>query len=60
MENFSINLKEHATKIINHEKKETTPLTNKEKKYLASIKFVIYAKKDLLLMMIMTRKNTIK
>ena len=32
MKNFCIDLKEHATKIINHEKKEMIPLTKEEKK----------------------------
>ena len=50
MERFCKNLKEHATKIINYEKKEMIPLTGK--------KFVIYAKKDLGL--VMTVKNIIK
>ena len=33
------------------EKKEMIPLTKEEKKYIASKKFVIYAKKDLVIMM---------
>ena len=32
MKNVCLDLKEHATKIINYEKKETIPLTEKEKK----------------------------
>ena len=32
MKNFCLDLKEHATKIINHEKKEMIPLTKKEEK----------------------------
>ena len=32
MKNFCLDLKEHATKIINYEKKEMIPLTKKEKK----------------------------
>ena len=32
MKNFCLDLKEHATKIINHEKKEMIPLTKEEKK----------------------------
>ena len=35
------------------------PLTNEEKKYIVSNKFAIYAKKDLVLMM-MKIKNTFK
>ena len=32
MKQFSKDLKNHATKIISYEKKEITPLTNKENK----------------------------
>ena len=32
MKNFSLDLREHATKLINYEKKEMIPLTKKEKK----------------------------
>ena len=32
MKNFYLNLREHATKIINYEKKEMIPLTKKEEK----------------------------
>ena len=32
MKNLSRNLKKHATKIISHEKKQMTPLTNEENK----------------------------
>ena len=32
MKNFCLDLREHATKIINYEKKEMIPLTKKEKK----------------------------
>ena len=32
MKNFCLDLREHATKIINYEKKEMTPLTKKEEK----------------------------
>ena len=45
MKNFCLDLKEHATKIINYEKKEMIPLTKKEEKCIISKKFVIYAKK---------------
>ena len=31
MKNFSLDLREHATKLINYEKKETIPLTKEEK-----------------------------
>ena len=32
MKNFCLDLREHATKIINYEKKEMMPLTKKEEK----------------------------
>ena len=32
MKNFCLGLKEHATKIINYEKKEMIPLTKEKKK----------------------------
>ena len=50
MKNFRIGLRQHATKIINYEKKEMIPLLNEEKKYIVSKKYVIYAKKNLVLM----------
>ena len=34
MKNFCLDLREHATKIINYEKKEMIPLTNEEKNTL--------------------------
>ena len=58
MRNFCLDLKEHVIKIIIYEKKEMIPLTKKEEKSLISKKFVIYVKKDLVLMI--TIKNTIK
>ena len=50
MERFSKDLKKHSTKKINYEKKkkEMVPLTNEEN--IASKKYVIYAKKNLVLM----------
>ena len=45
MTNFCADLREHATKIINYEKKEMIPLTEKEEKNITIKKFVIYAKK---------------
>ena len=51
-------LREHATKIINYEKKEMIPLTEKEKKNITIKKFVFYLKKDLMQMIAI--KNTIK
>ena len=56
MKNFCQNLKEHATKIIDYRKKDMIPLTMKKKNYIVSKKYVIYAKKDLILMI----KNIIK
>ena len=47
MKNFCLDLKEHATKIINHEKKEMIPLTKKEEKKHNKEEVVIYVKKDL-------------
>ena len=58
MKRFGKDLKKHATKIINYEKRKMIPLTNEEKKYITIKKFVIYAKKDLVLTMKI--KNTIK
>ena len=45
MKNFCLDLREHATKIINSEKKEMIPLTKKKRKSIISKKFVIYVKK---------------
>ena len=56
MERFCKDLREHATKIINYEKKDMIPLTKKKKKTIASKKFVTYAKKNLMQMI----KNTTK
>ena len=58
MKNICLDLREHATKIINYEKKEMIPLTKKKRKSIISKKFVIYVKKDLVLMI--TIKNFIK
>ena len=51
MKNFCLDLREHATKIINYEKKEMIPLTKKKRKCIISKKFAIYVKKNLVLMM---------
>ena len=51
MKNFFVHLKEHATKIVDYEKKEMIPLINEEKNYIVS-------KEDLVLMMAM--KNITK
>ena len=46
MKNFCLDLKEHATKIINYEKKEVIPLTEEERKtYRASRRCYICKKK---------------
>ena len=51
METFCIDLKEHATKIINYETKEMMPVTNEEKKIHCEQKVCYISKKDLVLMM---------
>ena len=51
-------LKEHATKIISYEKKEMMPSIYKTINFIKSKRFFIYAKRDLVLMMII--KSTIK
>ena len=58
MENCCLDLREHTTKIINYEKKETIPLTKKEKKMHNKQKVCYIRKKKLVLMI--TIKNTIK
>ena len=58
MKNFCIDSRKHATKIIDYKKKEMISLTNEERKYIGSEKFIIYAKNDLVLMI--TLKYTIK
>ena len=45
MKNFCLNLREHATKIINYEKKEMMPLTNKENKIHRKQKMYYICKK---------------
>ena len=45
MERFCKDLKEHATKIINHEKKEMIPLTYKENKSYKKKKVCYICKK---------------
>ena len=59
MKNFCLNLREHTTKIINNEKKEMIPLTNKEKKIHRKQNVCYICKKDLVLTM-MAIKNTLK
>ena len=58
MKKFCLNLREHATKIINYEKKKMIPLTKKEEKHYNKQKFLTYAKKKLIHMIAI--KNTIK
>ena len=48
MKKFCKDLREHSTKIINYEKKKMIPLTT-EKKIIINKKYVIYAKKNLIL-----------
>ena len=48
---FFKDLKEHANKFINYEKKEMIPLASEENKIRCRQKNVIYAKTDLVLMM---------
>ena len=58
MKNFCLDLREHATKIINYEKKEMIPLKKKKRKSIISKKFIIFVKKDLV--PTMTMKNMIR
>ena len=52
MKNFCLDLREHATKIINYEKKRNDTLNKKKNsKCIISKKFDIYVKQDLVLMM---------
>ena len=50
MERFCKDLREHAMKIINNEEKEMIPLTSEENKSYKKQKFVIYVKKNLVLL----------
>ena len=58
MKEFCKVLKKHVTRIINCEKEKMIPLTKKEEKMHNKQKNVIYAKKDLVLMM--TKKQHLK
>ena len=49
MKNFCLDLKEHATKIINYEKKEMIPLTKEEEKMHDKQKAFFICKMDLVL-----------
>ena len=58
MKKFCKDLREHATKLINYEKKDMIPLTKKKRNTIISEKFVTYAPKNLI--QIISIKNTIK
>ena len=61
MENFCKDLKEDATKIINYERKEMIPLTDEENQSYEKQKVCLYARKYLVLIIIITIiKNIIK
>ena len=47
MKNFRLDLKEHATKIIDYEKKEMIPLTKEEKKMYREQNVCHICKKEL-------------
>ena len=60
MKKFCKDLRKHSTKIINFEKKKMIALTTEEKVHYNKQKVVIYAKKNLIIMimiMIMIRNN---
>ena len=52
MERFSKDLKEHASNIISYEKKKWYHSLLKKIRLIKSKKYVIYAKKDFVLMMV--------
>ena len=56
MKKFSNDLREHASKIIDYEKKKMIPLTTEEKIYHNKQKIATYVKKNLVIM----RKRIIK
>ena len=58
MRNFCLDLREHAAKIINYEKKEMIPLTKKEEKNHNKQEVCYICKRDLVLMI--TIKNIIR
>ena len=58
MEKFCKEVKEHATQIINYEKKRNDTINKRRKENTLQPKNVIYAKEDLVQKM--TIKNTIK
>ena len=45
MKQFSKDLREHANKIINYEKKNMIPLTTEEKYIIINKKYVMYVKR---------------
>ena len=49
---FYNDLKQHATQIINYEKERNDTLTDEQNNSYKNKKYVIYAKKDLALMML--------
>ena len=55
MKNFCKNLKDHATKIINYEKKEMPTLTKEVKNYTVNRKFATFAKKNLAAIRMITK-----
>ena len=55
MKKFCKDLKEHATRIMNYEKKKIIPLAKEEKINLMIKKFVIYARKNLILLIRQSR-----
>ena len=58
MKNFFLDLREHATKIINYENKEMIPLTKEERKVHGTSRRCYICKKKSLVLMI-TIKNII-
>ena len=60
MENFCKDLKEDATKKINYERKEMIPLTDEENQSYKKQKVCLYARKYLVLIIIIIIKNIIK
>ena len=58
MKNFCLDLRKHATKIINYGKKEMIPLTKQEKEFHNCKSFAIYVKEYLV--PIIAIKNVIK
>ena len=57
MKKFCKDLRKHATKIINYEKKKMMPLTIKKKYITINKKYVTYGKKNLILMIKTTKSK---